>query len=69
MTTKFLVYNVAENKQEETATLEEAFALRESLTQEMVDKYKTSVLQNHAITTVNISEDGSETWVAINEQL
>jgi hypothetical protein len=63
MTTKFLVYNVAENKQEEVATLEEALALRESLAQAMADEYKTMMLQNHGITTVNVAEDGSEIWV------
>jgi len=67
MTTKFLVYSVAENKQEKAATLEEALALRESLAQTMADKYKADILQSHSVTTVNIAEDGSETWILVNE--
>jgi hypothetical protein len=67
MTTKFLVYSVAENKQEEAATLEEALTLRESLAQAMADKYKADVLQSHAVTAVNVAEDGSEIWIAVNE--
>lgn len=71
MTTKFLVYSVAENKQEEAATLEEALALRDNLAQRMADKYKADILHSHAVTAVNISEDGAEIWVGvpIDEQL
>ena len=67
MTTKFLVYNVAENRQEEVATVEEALALRETLAQTMADKYKADAIQSHSVTAVNISEDGAETWILVNE--
>jgi hypothetical protein len=69
MTAKFLVYNVAENKQEEVASLEEAFALQESLAQAMANKYKADILHIHAVTAINVAEDGSEIWVVVNEQL
>jgi hypothetical protein len=65
MTTKFLVYSVAENKQEEAATLEEALALRETLAQTMADKYKADIIQSHVVTTVNVAEDGAQTWIVV----
>lgn len=67
MTSRFLVYDVANNRQEEVGALEDALALRKALVEAMVTRYREDMTRTHGITAVNISEDGYEVWVKVYE--